>query len=223
MSLEVIGAGLGRTGTNSLKVALEELLGGPCYHMLELFDHPEHIALWDRALDGKPFKWDSIFAGYRATVDWAGAMFFAQLAAASPSAIVLLSVRDPDDWWRSFNDTVIETISAQVSAEADPSSALLAPLRRLTVRLAERLTPHWRDEDAAKAAFVRHNDAVRAMIPAERLVEWRPGDGWEPICDALGTEQPDRSFPHLNTTAAFRSMAGLDRPACEGNRDRPTG
>ena len=207
----MIGAGLGRTGTNSLKVALEQLLGGPCYHMLELFEHPEHVERWERALDGRLTGWDEIFAGYRATVDWAGATFFAELASAYPDALVLLSVRDPDEWWRSFHDTVIETLSSDLSDPDDPLSSALARLRRLTIRFAERLSPDWEDERAAKLAYVRHNEAVRAAIPPDRLVEWRPGDGWGPLCEALGLPVPARPFPHLNTTADFRAMSGTRR------------
>ena len=207
----MIGAGLGRTGTNSLKVALEQLLGAPCYHMLELFDHPEHVERWERALDGRLTGWDEIFAGYSATVDWAGATFFAELASAYPDAIVLLSVRDPDDWWRSFHDTVVETLGSDLSDPDDPLSAAMARLRGLTVRFAERLSPDWDDERAAKLAYVRHNEAVRAAIPSDRLVEWRPGDGWDPLCKALGLPVPAQPFPHLNTTADFRAMSGIRR------------
>jgi hypothetical protein len=59
-------------------------------------------------------------------------------------------------------------------------------------------------------AYVRHNDAVRAGVAPERLVEWRPDDGWEPICAALGLPVPDEPFPRLNTTAEFRARAGWD-------------
>ncbi len=208
--MEVIGAGLGRTGTNSLKVALEQLLGGPCYHsMLELFEHPEHVEKWERALDGLLVDWEEIFAGYRATVDWAGATFFAELAIGYPDAIVLLSVRDPDEWWRSFHDTVVETLKSDHSNPDDPLSGAMARLRQLAVRFEERLSPDWADEQAAKLAFVRHNEAVRAAIPPDRLVEWRPGDGWDPLCEALGLPVPREPFPHLNTTAEFRAMSGI--------------
>ena len=126
-ALDVIGAGTGRTGTNSLKVALEQLLGAPCYHMLELFKHPEHVEQWEDALDGRLIDWDALFAGYRASVDWTGATFFGELASAYPGAIVLLSVRDPDDWWRSFQATVVETLRSENSTADGPASAL-API-----------------------------------------------------------------------------------------------
>jgi hypothetical protein len=205
MPIQVIGAGLGRTGTLSLNLALEQLLGGRCYRMIELFKHPEHLQVWEQALDGHTPDWETLFAGYRATGDWTAAAFFGELADAYPDAIVLLSVRDADDWWRSFRDTMLESLQSEVDP-ADPWERALAPARQLTIRLlADRFTPDWADEAAAKAAFERHNAAVRAAIPPGRLVEWRPGDGWRPICVALGRPVPPDPFPHFNTTADFRA------------------
>jgi len=205
MTVQVIGAGLGRTGTLSLKAALEQLLGAPCYHMVELFKHPEHVQAWERALDGRTSEWDTLFAGYGATVDWTGAAFFAELADAYPDAIVLLSTRDPDDWWRSFRDTTLENLQSEVDPD-DPWERAIAPAKQLTFRLlTDRFTPDWADEVAAKAAYKRHNAAVRAAIPPGRLVEWRPGDGWPAICAALALPVPADPFPHVNTTADFRA------------------
>lgn len=205
MTIQVIGAGLGRTGTLSLKVALEQLLGGPCYHMVELFKHPEHVEVWEQALDGQLPDWDVFFADYRATVDWTGAAFFAELADAYPDAIVLLSTRDADEWWRSVRDTTFEQLQSRVD-RSDPWERAMAPAREFTIRLlTTRFTPNWSDEDTAKGAFERHNAAVRAAVPPGRLVEWRPGDGWSPICAALGRPVPLDPFPHVNTTADFRA------------------
>jgi hypothetical protein len=205
MTIQVIGAGLGRTGTLSLNVALEQLLGGPCYRMIELFKHPEHVNVWEQALDGHHPDWHTLFADYRATGDWISAAFFAELVHAYPEAIVLLSVRDADDWWRSFRNTMVESLQSEVDS-ADPWEQAMSPTRQFTIRLlAERFTRDWTDEVAAKAAFERHNAAVRAAISPDRLVEWRPGDGWSPICAALGRPVPPHPFPHVNTTADFRA------------------
>src|SRR5690349_5235679 len=112
MALRVIGAGLGRTGTYSLKVALERLLGGPCYHMAEVFAHPEHVASWHAAAGGRMPDWHALFAGYRATVDWPAASFWPELSAAFPDALVLLSVRDPESWWQSAHETIFPAVRA---------------------------------------------------------------------------------------------------------------
>jgi hypothetical protein len=205
MALQVVGAGFGRTGTNSLKLALETLLGAPCYHMREVFEHPEHVLRWRAATRGEPVDWDGLFDGYAAAVDWPAAAFWRELAGAYPDAVVLLSLRDsPDAWWRSARATIFDTMRAEPPPEAGLGEwgAMVRDL------MATRFTPDFLDEQAAKATYERLIAEVRAGVPAERLVEWRPGDGWAPLCDALGLPVPDMPFPHTNTTAEFRERMG---------------
>jgi hypothetical protein len=210
MSLRVVGAGLGRTGTHSLQLALQQLLGAPCYHMMEVFQHPDHIAVWQRAAQGDLPDWNALLDGYRATVDWPAAAFWRELGDANPDAVVLLSSREnAAAWWKSANDTIFE-ISRRA---APPDPVVRAQLEMVTDLLVNRFCADWADEHAAKRAYEAHNAAVRAGVPAGRLVEWRPGDGWEPICRALGVPVPDEPFPHVNSTAEFRAMLGLDTPA----------
>jgi hypothetical protein len=206
MSLQVVGAGLGRTGTHSLKIALEQLLGAPCYHMIEVFSHPDHVPLWSRAIDGDLDDWDAIFGGYAAAVDWPAASFWREMSEAYPDAIILLSVRDVDSWWKSASNTIFDAMRGEIGG---PEMAEWhAMVRRF---LAERFTPDIHDEQAAKAAYLAHNEDVRKTAPKGRLLEYRTGDGWEPLCDALGVPVPDVDFPHVNTTDEFRAMAGLDQ------------
>ncbi|HEY0486691.1 MAG TPA: sulfotransferase [Mycobacteriales bacterium] len=208
MTLQVIGAGMGRTGTNSLKLALERLLGAPCYHMREVFTHPEHVPVWHAAVRGEPVDWDALFEGYAATVDWPAAAFWPELVRAYPDALVLLSVRDTADaWWRSADATIFQGLRREPPADAGPAE-WHAMVREL---LAHRFTPDLDDAAAAMAAYEQGNAAVRAGVPAERLVEWRTGEGWEPLCAALGLPVPDEPFPHTNTTAEFQAML-RDRP-----------
>ncbi|HZQ85816.1 MAG TPA: sulfotransferase [Acidimicrobiales bacterium] len=207
MTLRVVGAGLGRTGTHSLKLALEQLLGGPCYHMVEVFGHPEHVPLWRDAALGQPTDWDALFEGYAATVDWPGASVWEQMAAHYPDAIVLLSVRDSADaWWKSASNTIFQAIEQNAVAGDNPQWYEMVQAMFAT------FTPDWRDEAAAKAAYEAHNAHVRATVPAERLVDYTAGDGWEPLCTALGVPVPDAPFPHVNSTEEFRAMTGLDAP-----------
>ena len=110
MALQVIGAGLGRTATNSLKLALERLLGAPCYHMLEVLAHPDHVAHWHAAALGEQPDWDAVYDGFRAAVDWPTAAFWRELMAVYPDAIVLLSVRDPESWWTSAHNTIFRSL-----------------------------------------------------------------------------------------------------------------
>jgi hypothetical protein len=206
MTLKVVGAGVGRTGTHSLKLALEQLLGGPCYHMLEVLQHPDHVALWHQAVNGGLDDWEKLFTGYLATVDWPAASFWRELSDASPDAIVLLSVRDdPEAWWRSADRTIFEH-TRRPRSEPDPWFDMWSDLSRT------RFTDRLDDPAAAMAAYQRHNEEVRAGTPPDRLLEWRPGDGWPPICQALGLPVPDAPFPHVNTTSDFRAMTGLDQP-----------
>ena len=206
MSLRVVGAGLGRTGTNSLQLALQQLLDGRCYHMIEVFGRPDDIPVWERAAEGTMPDWSEFLADYRATVDWPAASFWREIHESAPDALVLLSVRDTDAWWKSANETIF-----QIATRPIPDDPVFgAQMRMIHAVLEQRFTPDWRDADAAKAAYEHHNAAVRADVPASLLVEWRPGDGWEPLCRALGVDVPDEPFPHVNTTADFRAMAGLD-------------
>ena len=206
MSLRVIGAGVGRTGTHSLKLALERLLGAPSYHMLEVLAHPEHVGVWRDAVEGDAPRWDEFLAGYAAAVDWPVAAFWPELSEAFPDAVVVLSVRDADSWWASADSTIFDV--QRRAAPADPAMEDFSGM--VTALLTQRFTPGWADERQAKAAYRRHNDEVRAAVPPERLVEWRAGDGWAPICAALDLPVPDEPFPHVNTTSEFRAMTGLD-------------
>jgi hypothetical protein len=204
MALQVVGAGVGRTGTWSLKEALERLTGGRCYHMIEVFGQPHHVPVWQAAVRGELPEWDDFLQGYAATVDWPASAFWRELSDANPDAVVLLSTRDVDEWWRSASNTIFSAeIEDMRSARSDISPDWPGDL------FAARFTPRWRDEASAKAAYLRHNDEVREAVPPDRLLEWHPGDGWEPICTALGVDVPDEPFPHVNTTAAWRAMLGL--------------
>jgi hypothetical protein len=208
VSLRVVGAGLGRTGTHSLKVALEQLLGGVCYHMFEVIQHPDDIAVWQRAIDGQPPDWGTFLAGYSAAVDWPAAAFWSELSDAFPDAVVLLSVRDTDAWWQSAHQTIFE-----VSRRPSPTDPVMrSQLDMVHSMFDRRFTPGWSDEATAKAAYEQHNDTVRERVEPHRLVEWRPGDDWGPLCAALGVAEPDQPFPHVNTTSEFRDLVGLDPP-----------
>src|SRR3712207_5892237 len=150
--LRVVGAGLPRTGTNSLKVALERLLGAPCYHMLEVFDHFEHVPTWRAALRGEQVDWDALFAGYVAAVDYPASAFWHELAAEYPDALVVLSLRrDGATWSDSVTSTVLNS--------AMPNTPSTRPIewKKMIVTLFNRMVPEWksRDKAAREAAAVR--------------------------------------------------------------------
>ena len=205
MALRIVGAGVGRTGTHSLKLALEQLLGGPCYHMVEVIARPDHMAIWTAALRGEHVDWDVVFDGFLATVDWPACSTWEAILAANPDALVLLSTRaSTDEWYRSAERTIFEGM------RAGPGSSDGSAFRAMTDAMGEAFGASWDDEAGLRAAYERHNEHVRATVPPDRLVEWQPADGWGPLCTALGVPEPDEPFPVTNTTAEFRAMFGMD-------------
>ncbi len=196
MALKVVGAGLGRTGTHSLKLALEILLGEPCYHMVEVFKHPEHVPQWHSAAEGNMPNWDTLLNGYAAAVDWPASAFWKELSEAYPDALVLLSVRDPEAWWRSTQNTIFKHIHTHSS---DEWRAMVDSMFRT------RFTTELHDHDACVGEFLRNSEEVRAAIPSSRLLVWQASDGWEPICSALGLPVPSQPFPLTNTTADWEA------------------
>lgn len=208
MTIQLIGAGLGRTGTMSLKLALEQLLGGTCHHMMEVFGHPDEIPSWDAAMRGNDVDFPTLLDPYCAIVDYPGAAVWRELATAFPDAPVLLSTRaTPQVWWESASSTIFPS----TQREPDEGDDVWLAQRRMISAMFERsLGADLTDADAAMASYEAHNAAVRAEIAPDRLFEYQPGDGWGPICAALGLAEPTASFPHTNTREEFRSRAGLD-------------
>ena len=203
--MRVIGAGLGRTGTNSLKIALEMLLDGPCYHMFELFQRPQDVATWQAAVQDEPVDWTAFMQGWSACVDWPAAPFFDQLAQAFPDALVLLSVRDPTDWFQSASQTIFALMQKAPRENQNPIQRLVES------QLEKWMTSDIENEAEMIASFERHSARVRALIPKDRLIEWIPGDGWEPLCEALKMPTPSQPFPHANAGTDFRETVAKAR------------
>ena len=202
MALKVVGAGVGRTGTHSLKIALEQLLCGPCHHMVEILGDPSQVPGWTDAIEGRPVDWTTMPAGYVSLVDWPGCSFWPELSAANPDALVLLSVRDPESWYRSASDTIFQSFDS-VPPELQP---WMNEMRKL---LHDRFSDRLDDPTVMMDAYDRHNSAVRKAIPPTRLLEWAPQDGWDPICERLDLDVPREPFPAVNTTDEFREMLGM--------------
>ncbi len=199
MGIKVVGAGLGRTGTLSLKTALETLLGEPTYHMMEVFSRPEDVAIWRRAAAGELPVWGEFFADYGAVVDWPAAAFYTEIAEAFPDAPVLLSTRaNPQIWWESASETILAVL------RDGPPPGLGAWHEMWKAVMDSRFPVDVSDPGLAMAAYERHNATVRATIDPSRLIEWQPGDGWEPLCTALNLAVPDQPFPHANTRRQFQ-------------------
>ena len=196
MPLSVIGAGFGRTGTMSLKLALDRLGFGPCYHMVEVFKNPKASGYWEAAADGRPVDWEEVFAGYGSTVDWPSATFYKQLANAYPEAKVILTVRDPEAWFASTQATIFSR-HIRDDTEDDWQRMVLKVISDLFDR---RMT----DKAKLIEVYQRHNEEVRRTIPQERLLVYEVADGWEPLCRFLDAEVPNESMPRANSTDEFR-------------------
>jgi hypothetical protein len=202
MSLKVVGAGVGRTGTLSLKLALERLLTGRCHHMVEIIGDPTQASGWTDAIDGRDVDWPELLSGYVAQVDWPGASFWREISAANPDALVLLSTRDPEAWYRSASNTIFQPIASPPGLEQWFGTAM-------PKLFAERFAADRDNPTSIMEAFERHNAQVRAGVPEERLLEWTVSDGWEPICERLGVPVPDEAFPVTNSTSETRALLGM--------------
>ena len=192
MTLKVIGAGIGRTGTYSLKLAINQLGFGPCHHMEEVLHHmPVQVPLWSAAVSGKA-DWSRIYDGYESAVDWPTACFFRQLIAEYPEARFVLTVRDPARWADSFGPTIYKLLAGR--AEAPPE--MQAWLAMAADAIAKSGFPPGLERDELIAAFESHNEAVKAAIPASQLLVFEVKDGWGPLCEFL-------DFPRTNHREEF--------------------
>jgi hypothetical protein len=205
MTLKVIGAGLGRTGTLTLKTALERLGYGPCNHMTEvLADMERQGPFWNRAADGLVNDWEEGLGAYRSTVDWPSAAFYAELADFYPDAKVVLSLRDPEQWYESMFDTILKSMGDMgMTGEIDSDH----PMRFGKTLIFERTFGGDLSKDNVIAAFERHNEEVRRRIAPERLLVFQASGGWEPLCAHLGVAVPDDPFPRVNDREEFQSHA----------------
>ncbi|NOX68973.1 MAG: hypothetical protein GXP15_07295 [Gammaproteobacteria bacterium] len=199
MTMNVIGTGVGRTGTYSLKLAINRLGLGPCYHMEHVLQNmTEQVPLWSDALKGKT-DWPAIYAGFESAVDWPTAAFFRELLKEYPSAKFVLTHRSPESWAASFGSTIYKLITDRSGAP---------PEMRAWLELAANVIAHTgfpddSDNEDLMKAFVAHNEAVKATIPASQLLVFEVKEGWEPLCEFLGTPVPDEPFPRTNNREEF--------------------
>jgi hypothetical protein len=217
-TIELIGAGLPRTGTLTQKVALEQLGLGPCYHWVDLLADLDQLGQWSRALDGDG-HWGEIFKGSRSTVDWPGGYFYRELMDVYPDAKVLLSVRDPESWERSFRETIVTMshgdsvmpLLSRARAEIDPRwREYLAFVDRMFWGPRGTFAEGWAEPAMLIEQMIRHTEQVKQAVPPDRLLVWEVTDGWAPLCQFLGAPEPSGPLPHANDRATFldRVMGG---------------
>ena len=202
MTLKIIGPGFGRTGTSSLKIALEHLGFGPTHHMFEVRDNADlQLAYWESAAEGRLPDWDRVFAGYGSQMDWPGARFWRELAQHYPDARIVLSVRDPDEWF----DSVSATILPLLAGRGKHPVPLVNRIAEMGYRLIDEQVFGGRMSERSHATkvFRDHIATVQATIPAKRLLTFDVREGWEPLCTFLDVPIPAISFPRLNSSKHF--------------------
>jgi hypothetical protein len=212
--MQVIGAGFGRTGTLSLRLAFEQLGFGPCFHGSVVAGQPEMIRSW-LAADEDPAKadWSALLGEYNSTVDWPAAAYWRELAEYFPDAKVVLSVRDPQTWYDSVQKTLfwlplsvptpVRRFFGRVAVKSAP---WFPPLPALSQKVIfDRVFDDNLDRDHAVEVFQQHIEQVKATIPADRLLVYKVAEGWEPLCAFLGVPVPATDFPRVNDSESFRS------------------
>jgi hypothetical protein len=194
MSLKVIGTGFGRTGTDSMREALNILGFGPCHHMLEVHTNPVMKSRWRALMKGGEPDWDALFEGYNSCVDWPSAYYWRELVDLYPEARVLLTWRPAEDWWKSFSNTLLLGYQKSEDREA-------VGFQILGKVFGSRIA----DRDHCIRLYEENVAEVKATVPAELLLVYRLGDGWDPLCAHLGVPVPDAPYPLRNTTAEMQA------------------
>lgn len=194
MSLSVIGAGYGRTGTASMKMALEILGHGPCHHMKEVTT-PEQNNYWRAATEGQTMNWNQVFEGYSSCVDWPAAFFWRELSEFYPDAKILLTIRDPESWYESMSNTIFNVLKAKPEPFA-------VGVKLIGERLFEE---RFTDKDYVIGLYEKNTRDVQAAFSAERLLTYEIGSGWEPLCEFLNKPVPDSDFPRSNSREEFQA------------------
>ena len=207
--MKLIGAGFGRTGTSSLKAALEMIGYGPCYHMQEVIKHPSHVGAWLRAGQGEAINFASLLHGYQAGVDYPVANFYQELMATFPEAKVLLSVRDPHNWYRSTYDTIYQVhFLPRWFRWVNPLFHRFLTMVELNV-WQNLFAGQFEDEARALQIFADHNEKVKATVPPEKLLIFDVRAGWGPLCAFLEVPVPEQPFPHINDRQVLQRLVAV--------------
>ncbi len=205
MGLSIIGAGFGRTGTLSLKTAIETLGLGPCHHMVEVFSSPKQAPTWLAAAQGEPIDWDKLLDGYHASIDWPSCHFWRELALHYPDAKVLLTARDPEKWFASFSDTILKVLTTPPpEGDVDPDMMVVGQMVGFVI--GEKVFGCNFDKAHILKVYNDHNEMVKRTIPPERLLVYDVSQGWRPLCKFLGVPVPDVDFPRTNSREEFHTV-----------------
>jgi hypothetical protein len=216
--MKMVGVGFGRTGTMSLKAALERLGAGPCFHMIDLImgENKHHdLQHWIKIANGEQVDWHEVFDGWEATVDWPACSRWEELIEAFPDVPVLLNVRDFDGFYKSCQNTILAVKQAAMAGELQEDANREQPAPELWGVIEQLIWQgdfqgRFEDKEWVRSMYYERIETIKARVPADRLIVWELGvDGWEPLAEALGVEVPDEPFPRLHDTNEFRTEFGL--------------
>ena len=198
MGLKVIGAGFGRTGTLSLKLALERLGFDKCYHMMEMPLVPHHVE-----------QWRALAAGQN--VDWPSCNFWRQQLKVFPDAKVILTRRAPEQWYASVMQTIwLSSERGRMDlAAAEQRGEVESPGQDRIKMLYEVIWDgvfggRMDEKQHVINCFERHNQEVINSVPRSKLLIIEPGDGWAPLCEFLQIDIPDADYPRINSKEDFQ-------------------
>lgn len=223
MGLLVIGAGHGRTGTTSLRLALTQLLDGPCYHMdrITIEEKIEHTHVWMAMLEAKASADSAKVAklgkelldadGQKAAIDWPASLFYKELMQAYPEAKVILTVRDPDKWYESTFETLWGVRCAQAGTWMIKIVPFVIQLNKFLDSLLwfgpnSLFKGSFTDKQAAIKIYLDWHEEVKKTVPKDRLLVWDVKEGYGPLCKFLQLPVPAEPFPHINEKARFENL-----------------
>ncbi|WP_454561853.1 sulfotransferase family protein [Mycobacterium haemophilum] len=212
--MKVIGAGFGRTGTSSLKAALQDLGFGPCLHMDDVVASSTLGIEWSQLFVGESVdtrsKLAELLGDYQSAVDWPVCCFWPELIHMHPDARVVLTVRDPDKWVSSFLQTLAplwRTAIEKAQTPGDPESPHGAYYTLANALAQSEFTGRVFDPALLKNRYLQHVEQVKAALPAERLLVYSVSEGWPALCEFLNVDVPSFQFPHFNDRATFNAKA----------------
>lgn len=216
MSIQIIGAGFPRTGTNTLRESLNMLGYVKTYHMKELLVHPEDLQYWSELRQTKTTNWDALYNGYKATVDYPCYPWYKEHMKRYPDAKVILSTRPFEKWYESFSSTIWRAQNPTEEQRAamaervkdDPRLQKVMKVMQFAkeIIIGDHFQNRFEDKEFMKEVFDKHHEEVKAFVPADKLLVYNVSEGWEPLCQFLGKPKPDTALPHTNKKEDFAEM-----------------
>jgi hypothetical protein len=212
----VIGAGMGRTGTASLKRALETLGFGPCHHMEEVVKNPAEVPTWEAAARGEKVDWAVFMNKWGSAVDFPAALYYRDLMAIYPDAKIILSLRDPKSWYQSMGETIHPALTRFPNSLIGPYLPYVSGPTRVTRNtwLRKEMLDRFAERDHVIKMFTDWNEEAKRVVPADRLLVFEAKDGWEPLCKFLGVPVPSEPYPRVNDSAEFKKRVNAATVVC---------